>query len=129
MLKPFKTTKTIENFNVILRLLTPAKMMTYRSAPVPLGAVTEVPDERCYLLGICDWCGQREIIDDPEPDSEIPFNRSWNLGARVQAFVNELNWVVGDRWMRESGQKGRQFCSRKCRDTHDIAVMKGDCPT
>lgn len=124
VIRPLKTTKVIDNVNVMLRLLTQSK------TSMGYGTIPGVTDERHYILGICDWCAHREIIDDPEPKlGPAPYEVNKGHEARAQAFVDGLNWIIGSTWMRVHGKHGRQFCSRRCRDTHDEAVRKGSCET
>ncbi|KKM67711.1 hypothetical protein LCGC14_1468390 [marine sediment metagenome] len=93
MIRPFKTSVSITNTNVVLGLFTRVKEGRFQE------------DARSYVLAICDWCGQREAIDDPLPD--ITIDDLIALNMRQSAFVDGLNWVCPPL-------TNGDFCSRKC---------------
>lgn len=101
MIKPFSTSHTIEHSNVIFGLLTQAK--------APVGISGKTVNARHYLLGICDWCGAREIIDDPVvADTQIGVVEE----QRHKSFRDGLNWVIS--YIPNS----RHFCCNRCSHTY-----------
>ncbi len=109
MIRPFKTDKALIHFNEMLGLL------TQRHQELKPGMVVEV-EERRYILAICDWCGTREIIDDPataDDDLTAPnLARIW----RIEALTKGLNWATN--------RNGDNFCSRRCRNQNSPAVIE-----
>lgn len=100
MIRAFTTLDGISHFNVTLGLLT--RPDTFEKVEGGFGLLKP----RNYILAICDWCGQREVLDDP--DVEL----AGGLNARklhCDALIAALNWVTG--------AKLSDFCSRRCQ--HD----------
>ena len=104
MIKPFSTSHTITHLNVVLGLLT--------QACNTFGGKTEtVIDVRHYLLGICDWCSTREIIDDPvDADTQVGPE---GIEQRYESFRDGLNWVI-----RGYIPNPLHFCCNRCCHTY-----------
>lgn len=78
MIRAFETSDIFHNVNTTLGLLTPAETRLDARHP------------RSYVMGICDWCGTKEIVDEEK------------------LLYSGLNWVTWDN-------RTKHFCSRKCR--------------